>query len=425
MTAATLSRLPLSAGGAVAGSFARGGVWTLTHLVDMGYWSVAQFMRAPLAISSVAVVAGLSVLAGSNALYFQTHRHPAPLFFAPPKQVAPSPVVRPVIPAVRLRPQPTIDTQTTGGLGTAPAVETIDNADVMALQKKLVALKLLDDKADGVFGRHTAAAIRAFELKAGMKPRGQLTRHLLAAVLAAPLSGRAEALPAPTTAAIATAPVVDTPAIAARGPVPLAPLAPPASVQMVAEAPAPASQNSPAAAPPVAQTVAAAAPVAAQSADPVVAPTADGSEVAMNNLPAALPPAASAEPAPVVQPAPAAAQPAPPTQMASAEPLTAAQRLAAQLGTLPPGAAPASAATPPATPVSEPVNTAEPGDASLITKIQRGLASLGFLGQKIDGVPGEGTAKAIRNFEVFYDYKVTGEATPELLQLLIQHGAQT
>ena len=40
-----------------------------------------------------------------------------------------------------------------------------------------------------------------------------------------------------------------------------------------------------------------------------------------------------------------------------------------------------------------------------------------FAGAKIDGVPGEGTAKAIRNFEVFYDYKVTGQASPQLLGL--------
>ena len=62
-------------------------------------------------------------------------------------------------------------------------------------------------------------------------------------------------------------------------------------------------------------------------------------------------------------------------------------------------------------------------DPALISRIQRGLASLGFLGARIDGVPGEGTAKAIRNFEVFYDYKVTGLATHKLLDLLVQHGA--
>ena len=95
-----------------------------------------------------------------------------------------------------------------------------------------------------------------------------------------------------------------------------------------------------------------------------------------------------------------------------------------QMGTLPPEATAASAMAPVAT-SSDPGADSGSTDPVLITKIQRGLASLGFLAQKIDGVPGEGTAKAIRNFEVFYDYKVTGLATPQLLNLLTQHGAET
>ena len=55
--------------------------------------------------------------------------------------------------------------------------------------------------------------------------------------------------------------------------------------------------------------------------------------------------------------------------------------------------------------------------------MQRGLASLGFLHGEIDGVAGEATAKAIRNFEVYYNYNVTGRITPELVNLLVQNGA--
>src|SRR3569623_2438626 len=120
MTAATLSRLPSSAGGALAGSLARGGYWTITRLVDFGLWTGAQFMRAPVASSTVAVIAGLSLVAGSNALYFQTSRHPAPLFFPPPRPAAPAPVVRHVFPADRPHAEPPIARQTTGSLGNAP-----------------------------------------------------------------------------------------------------------------------------------------------------------------------------------------------------------------------------------------------------------------------------------------------------------------
>ena len=141
MTTATFSRLPLSAGGAIAGSLAKGGYWTLSRLVDVGALAARQFMRAPVAISVVAAIAALSVLAGANALYFQTSRHPAPLFFAPVK--ADVPAVKPVIPATRPRPQQQsqlIDNDTTGSLGTAPSTAAIGNGEVLALQKKLASV---------------------------------------------------------------------------------------------------------------------------------------------------------------------------------------------------------------------------------------------------------------------------------------------
>ncbi len=69
--------------------------------------------------------------------------------------------------------------------------------------------------------------------------------------------------------------------------------------------------------------------------------------------------------------------------------------------------------------VSTPVENRE-----LVENVQRGLASLGFLRGKIDGVAGETTAKAIRNFEVYYNYKVTGAVTPELVDLLADAGAK-
>jgi peptidoglycan hydrolase-like protein with peptidoglycan-binding domain len=62
-------------------------------------------------------------------------------------------------------------------------------------------------------------------------------------------------------------------------------------------------------------------------------------------------------------------------------------------------------------------------DPVIVAKVQRGLASLGFLHGPADGIAGEATAKAIRNFEVYYNYKVTGRITPELLDLLVQNGA--
>jgi len=62
-------------------------------------------------------------------------------------------------------------------------------------------------------------------------------------------------------------------------------------------------------------------------------------------------------------------------------------------------------------------------DPKVVSAVQRGLSSLGFLHGTIDGVAGEATAKAIRNFEVYYNYNVTGRITPELINLLAQNGA--
>jgi peptidoglycan hydrolase-like protein with peptidoglycan-binding domain len=53
-----------------------------------------------------------------------------------------------------------------------------------------------------------------------------------------------------------------------------------------------------------------------------------------------------------------------------------------------------------------------------VAAVQRGLASLGFLHGEIDGIAGEATARAIRNFEVFNNYPVTGEVTPDLIDML-------
>ncbi len=72
------------------------------------------------------------------------------------------------------------------------------------------------------------------------------------------------------------------------------------------------------------------------------------------------------------------------------------------------------------------VNHATQGviDSKMIKQIQLGLASLGFLQGKIDGVVDSKTSKAIRNFEVYYNYKVSGEASAELIDLLINAGAK-
>jgi len=108
-----------------------------------------------------------------------------------------------------------------------------------------------------------------------------------------------------------------------------------------------------------------------------------------------------------------ATQPLPkPVQVASIEPMTVA-----------PAPTPAPAAEPAPKAAAVASNLAPANDAKLVSQIQRGLASLGFYHGSIDGRPGDTTARAIREFENFNSYKLTGQVNPDLVQLLRNAGA--
>ncbi|HEX4298640.1 MAG TPA: peptidoglycan-binding protein, partial [Devosia sp.] len=196
MTVEAYSSLPLQAGSALAATAAR-----------TARWAISVYMRQPLRNTAVAALVGLSAMAGANALYKQAHHHPAPLFGSFEDQpAAKSSSVAPVTPLVRPRQLDAVNTdETTGSVDAdapTPAVKPIDGADIMAAQKKLIALNFLNGNADGLFGAHTIRAIKAFEQKAGLPARGQLTPALLAMLVSTPVpAGDAPALlPAPRLA---------------------------------------------------------------------------------------------------------------------------------------------------------------------------------------------------------------------------------
>ncbi|HEY0918144.1 peptidoglycan-binding domain-containing protein, partial [Devosia sp.] len=175
MTAATLTHLPLAAGGAVLSSAGRAALWVLS-----------RYMRAPLTNSAILSMVTLTAMAGSNALYLQEHKHPAPLF-APPAAQQPAQAVRitPVVPAERPnRPAPPALEPVTGSIG----VETgpIGNSDVFEMQRKLQLLGLFDGTIDGYYGPQTARAIKKFEEVNGLPPRGELTQEILTVIRNAP-----------------------------------------------------------------------------------------------------------------------------------------------------------------------------------------------------------------------------------------------
>jgi len=282
------------------------------------HWAVSSAARAPLASLVVTTLVVSFSWGSANALFWQPHLHPSPMFVETASIAAPVPaahrpathVTAPSVPEPAAAMPPVLAAPGPAARLNEPAV--IGNRDVADLQSALVAMGLLKGKVDGYYGPKTAEAIRAFERTKGMKPVGLVTPELIAAVKAA------EQVTAPQDAAAQTAyPAPGRPASSAQ------PL------------------------PPVIET--AAAPVATPADDPIA-------RIA---------------------------------------------RLAAD--------APAPAETDSA--------------ADLVLKAETGLARLGFLHGEIDGVFDQATARAIREFENYKSYRVTGRLEPELIDLLREAGA--
>ncbi|SEP77523.1 Putative peptidoglycan binding domain-containing protein [Devosia sp. YR412] len=381
MTATTFSRLPLLAGSAVAATLGRAGLWTLS-----------RYMRAPLASTGLLALVTLTALAASNALYFQTARHPAPFFSAPVNVSVAQPVVAPVpqpAPAQQTAVLPAISSDTTGGIAPLQQVAPVQavipdgpvgNKDAFAVQKKLAELGLFNGTVDGFYGPMTASAIRSFETRNGMTPTGALTPGVIDAILRSDANGR-------MPVAQQVAPVVQP------APVQQAVVQPQADIVVgrVAELS------------PIDAAVDTVGTAAASTIDSIVAAVDGGRST---------PPQPTAN-APVPQrpllAASAPVQPAP-IQVASLEPMA------------PPRPVTAVQAEPVQQQASfDPVLPAN--NVQLVSSIQKGLASLGFYHGSIDGHPGDGTAKAIREFENFHSYKVTGQINPDLVGLLRQAGA--
>lgn len=406
MTAATLSHLPAMAGSALLHSAGR-----------VSLWAIGQYFRAPLANTGILAMVLLTGMAGSNALYNQTARHPAPLF-APAADVVQSTVEAGPVPAQRvgaLPKAPKVTTETTASVNANASVPDapIGNAEVFALQKKLVELKLFEGTVDGYYGPKTANAIRAFELRMGMKPQGALTRPVIEAIMRA---SALEQVAEPQPVQMAAQPAVTQPAPAQPMPQPVAAAQPeaqkPATRQVqtlrIAQQPAPATEDRTLVGPvdPVAETLDVAADTAAGAFDSIAGLVED-----INASRAQSP---SVQPERPVQ-TPAAAQP----QQLQQAPVQ--QAPVQQVASLPQAPAPAANNLP--TTVAEGPAATAGTDTELVSKVQRGLASLGFLAGAIDGVPGEATSRAIRNFEVYYNYDVTGKVSPELVGMLKSAGA--
>ena len=437
MTAASFSRLPLQAGGVVLASAGRTALWI-----------IAQYMRSPLTNTAIAALVLTSAMAGSNALFGQRHAHPSPLFGTVQSV---DKTVKPVVPATRHKQteakpvakatanliQPTEDaSQSVNG--------PIGNKDVFEVQRKLEMLKLFVGTIDGYYGPQTARAIKKFEEQRGLKPTGMLTREIMDMIAAAPLSApevrqpAAEPVAQPTlqlAPAKAVEPIAEPVAapVADSKPVvqPLAALPEPAPLSAdiqtgsIAKTADGASTAPTLLGRPVPQSPDEALEMAADTAGDAIDTIISGVQTIAQTKPgkaAVLPLATTSKPLEMAaKQVEQVEQGADTTTLASAPmakpgvPLQISDEPAdprTQVAVLDTNATPEELA--PAFSVTDPV---------IVAKVQRGLGSLGFLHGPADGVAGEATAKAIRNFEVYFNYNVTGRITPELIDLLVDNGA--
>jgi peptidoglycan hydrolase-like protein with peptidoglycan-binding domain len=368
MSVDALSALPLQAGQAVAAAAGR-----------TAMWAISAYLRAPLRNTAIAALTTLSAMAGSNALYHQSGHHPAPLFGSfdakPVAQRATTPVMPMERPVKLSLPAPETSSVSSTDIAAPVATAPIGNEDVFEVQRKLTAFKLFDGKVDGLYGPRTARSIKAFQTSVGQEPTGKLTRDIIDLIKSTPIT--AEPMKLETTPQVAVEP---KPADAVQ------------TLQLVEPK---AEKALPAPAPLLAATE-----VAEPAADDVAMLEPTVPETGVSSLTMTSPP--EAEVAPITNG---------PTKRS-------VQTIAVH------APAPQAAAADRPAIETAPIDVLKSAtDPKVVGAIQRGLASLGFLHGEIDGVAGEATAKAIRNFEVYYNYNVTGRITPELVNLLVQNGA--
>jgi peptidoglycan hydrolase-like protein with peptidoglycan-binding domain len=155
-------------------------------------------VRDALALT-VGVVGSVAILV--NALFLQSGPHPAPLFKAAVSQVAAAEATNTVVVAVpRARPSEPVPAK----VEMPPLPRT--PAEIMSeIQRELARRGFYDGAPDGVHGPKTDAAIRDFELAAGMKPNLQANEALLQTIVKSSIEAPKPANASATSAATATA----------------------------------------------------------------------------------------------------------------------------------------------------------------------------------------------------------------------------
>ncbi|MCF6325807.1 MAG: peptidoglycan-binding protein [Devosiaceae bacterium] len=349
MTSSTFQQLPFSATSSLLGATKR----------TLG-WAMALFMNNPLQNIAIALLTTAMAISFSNALFWQTGVHPAPIFSlqqqalsasgenfslqnasAPhPRQLSASRIQQPPIAALPVSqpiPQP-VSTQS------PVLIDRVTNEILAQAQTMLAEIGLFSGKVDGYYGPLTAEAIRAFERQQGLTVKGSMSPEIIGKILSFK-AGQTSLTTQSAPAALV-----------------------PDSLAPVSSAPVPSVVSAPVLSQPVVQQAQAA------NTQPHIDEQGQTVPDLLRTIASSVRPSQSLNSDPVV-----AAAPAYDTQ----------------------------------------------SDKQLIEKIQRGLSSLGFYYSSIDGVLGETTARAIREFENFKSFEMTGRISSQLLIWLQEAGAIT
>lgn len=129
------------------------------------------------------ILAGLTLTISGNALFFQSARHPAPLFFTRPSVVEDSAPPLPVArrPGARSAKGPVV--QPKARPDTEEASRPQADPIVLAIQQALADAAYGPVAVDGIAGRETTDAIRRFQLDQGMEVTGRIDDRLISRLI--------------------------------------------------------------------------------------------------------------------------------------------------------------------------------------------------------------------------------------------------
>lgn len=139
----------------------------------------------PVRSGGILVILLTTIAIVSNAVFFQSSRHPSPFFATRPEAVPAAPVTAKVktAPVPKARGdavEPEMVRSEKLSVTPQSADASVDSVAIIAIQDALAQRGMYDGKADGKLGAKTRAAISAYEKKYGLPATGMPSDGLMA-----------------------------------------------------------------------------------------------------------------------------------------------------------------------------------------------------------------------------------------------------